>query len=492
MPNYEEIVELVTSKGCTILTQKEDLPKEKVNETFKIKFISSCDHESCVAITNLKLKNTGVECNKCMKTRHSKKLKNNSKVSSNSKANVVDYTGFKLLSPKLEDFFDIIKTNEGCLADLIIKPKNVKEDKWLMLQMKTTQKLYSGLYNYNVTNKYIDCIMVLICLSPNKIWVMPYDSIKNITKIGIGYENSKYNKYLVDDNSIITILNNYYNTERLYNKEKCLEPQSKDQKVEHRYRLLREKQLDFITYTRPELDGMVYDFLIGDKKFQEKVIPKKKNSNFHYLVLCHTTGNKKKGCYKLGDNDFYWIWCNGTNIFYVIPENIMFKYNLVTEAEELGNKTIPIHPYKTQDELNSKKIKSRWTYEYRFDLDNLDKDRLLNLLDIDYSKSIAPLEPLIIEPEIKPVFQEKPQKEKQKCIDCEKDISATATRCDSCSRKNQRKVERPSKETLLKDRETMNFVEIGKKYGVRDNTIRKWLKQYAKDTTEVSEQKDCS
>lgn len=62
------------------------------------------------------------------------------------------------------------------------------------------------------------------------------------------------------------------------------------------------------------------------------------------------------------------------------------------------------------------------------------------------------------------------------CPDCGKEITITATRCTTCSFKNRRKVERPPKEILLKEKEFMNFCEMGKKYGVSDNTIRKWIK----------------
>jgi hypothetical protein len=64
------------------------------------------------------------------------------------------------------------------------------------------------------------------------------------------------------------------------------------------------------------------------------------------------------------------------------------------------------------------------------------------------------------------------------CIDCTKQIYDKATRCVECHLINSRKVERPSYEQLLKDKETLNMVQIGKKYNVSDNTIRKWIKRY--------------
>ena len=42
----------------------------------------------------------------------------------------------------------------------------------------------------------------------------------------------------------------------------------------------------------------------------------------------------------------------------------------------------------------------------------------------------------------------------------------------------RRKVERPAYEQLMTDVESMGFVAIGRKYGVSDNAIRKWIRWY--------------
>jgi HNH endonuclease len=41
-----------------------------------------------------------------------------------------------------------------------------------------------------------------------------------------------------------------------------------------------------------------------------------------------------------------------------------------------------------------------------------------------------------------------------------------------------RKVERPSYEQLLTDVQSMSFLAIGRKYGVSDNAVRKWIRSY--------------
>ena len=73
------------------------------------------------------------------------------------------------------------------------------------------------------------------------------------------------------------------------------------------------------------------------------------------------------------------------------------------------------------------------------------------------------------------------------CMDCNKVINRQSKRCKSCSAKiyNKRKVEnRPTLEQLLNDKKNMSMLKIGKKYGVSDNCIRKWIKNYKENNKE--------
>lgn len=47
--------------------------------------------------------------------------------------------------------------------------------------------------------------------------------------------------------------------------------------------------------------------------------------------------------------------------------------------------------------------------------------------------------------------------------------------CSKCYSISQRKVERPSVEQLLQEVKESSYLSVGKKYGVSDNAIRKWL-----------------
>lgn len=48
--------------------------------------------------------------------------------------------------------------------------------------------------------------------------------------------------------------------------------------------------------------------------------------------------------------------------------------------------------------------------------------------------------------------------------------------CLECSRKGSRKVQRPDDETLLQEVAELGWKGTGKKYGVTDNAVKKWLK----------------
>ena len=77
------------------------------------------------------------------------------------------------------------------------------------------------------------------------------------------------------------------------------------------------------------------------------------------------------------------------------------------------------------------------------------------------------------------------------CLECNKEFVKRSSKQRFCSEKcahaHRRKVEHPSYEQLLSDIKELNnnMCAIGRKYGVTDNAIRKWIKKYEKDNTGV-------
>jgi hypothetical protein len=54
--------------------------------------------------------------------------------------------------------------------------------------------------------------------------------------------------------------------------------------------------------------------------------------------------------------------------------------------------------------------------------------------------------------------------------------------CEECFHTNRRKVERPSIEQLKKEVEEFGYSATGRKYGVSDNAVRKWIKNNIKES----------
>lgn len=72
------------------------------------------------------------------------------------------------------------------------------------------------------------------------------------------------------------------------------------------------------------------------------------------------------------------------------------------------------------------------------------------------------------------------EKKKYYCIVCGRELKTNcATQmCLYCSSKSRRKADRPSYESLLNDIQTLGYCGTGRKYGVSDNAVRKWIKSY--------------
>lgn len=77
------------------------------------------------------------------------------------------------------------------------------------------------------------------------------------------------------------------------------------------------------------------------------------------------------------------------------------------------------------------------------------------------------------------------RKEKRYCCDCGKELSDNkSVRCNVCNHLKDRKVSnRPNRNELKKLIRNQSFTSLGKKFGVADNTIRKWCRGYGLPST---------
>lgn len=79
----------------------------------------------------------------------------------------------------------------------------------------------------------------------------------------------------------------------------------------------------------------------------------------------------------------------------------------------------------------------------------------------------------------------KRNKKEYKCSDCGCDVSKKAKKCQKCANSNnprlsRRIVQRPPYIQLQQEIEELGYSGTGRKYGVSDNAIRKWIKSFEK------------
>lgn len=104
-------------------------------------------------------------CINCSREKTARTLKEKVKIDRYSGMNL-EYKGYLFMKDALKDKFIVEKTHEGCLSDMIVKPIDEQEDRWLMIQLKTTTQPTYTLYSFFINNKdYSGCALVCICFS---------------------------------------------------------------------------------------------------------------------------------------------------------------------------------------------------------------------------------------------------------------------------------------------------------------------------------------
>jgi hypothetical protein len=378
---YEELFNLFEINSCKLLTTKEEYLAMKGHHK-KVKIVSSCGHitQEC-PLNEFKGRGTGIKCKECVIDQMKEKAKINSK--DNDKNIVALQTEFKSyikIKDLIIDGFYIERTNEGCLADIIIKPKSVDDDLWLPIQLKSTSVI-KNIYSFHLHNEYNDMLIILHSLIDDKMWCINGNLVKGKTKIGMGLGKSKYDIYSIESSNIANKLEEFYKEYKLSSKSTINIPITERHQKENKFRKLREYKLSgIIKFDYPDIQYQHHDFMISiDKtyKIQEKVGSHVKNRKNIYFGIYKKRGIDNIVPYDKGDNDFYWLNMPDEKTFYVIPENILLEEGYIKDDEHIGGKYISLY-YEYTDN-----IKTKWAVDYKFDYDNIDKDKLLKMFGIN-------------------------------------------------------------------------------------------------------------
>lgn len=379
--NYENIVEEFNKRNCKLLTSKEayEYTKNTFKNSFKLNYIASCGHNHNVFYNVFKSRNTGIICPSCKTNELGQKKKELIKNKQISKiSNTEQEFNFinELKALICNDFF-VIKAFDGCNVDVIFKPKNILNDEWVGIQVKTTNKIRLT-YSFHINNTYKNCLILLCCIEDNNMWLFPENIIGEQKKISIGVNKSKYNIYKVEN--IVERLNQLYLNTTKFNFELLNTPNNIYQQREQTFRKYREEKIPFLNFIYDEMEATVYDFKIDNFKFQEKITSINKINNLCIFQLCKNNGKiickRNQVQYEINDNQFYWLNCDNKKTFFVVPEEILIDKGYVGNKKNNTKFKITI-----QDHLH---FKSRWLEPYMFNYETIQEEenkiRLLNIL----------------------------------------------------------------------------------------------------------------
>jgi len=375
MENYQKVKSCFDENDCTLLTSFEEFEESRkivLKQSYqfvRVKFTASCSHESSVVFTNFKLRKTGKTCKACVKQKHKDILKQS------TNTHVIEYEGIKIIEEYLSLFYEVVRTKEGCLADMAIRKKGEQEDKWIPIQVKTTMSLSHGMYSFTVHNTYKDMLMICICISEKKLWVVPYNHIAVKRKLNISV-TSKYSIYLVDNSTINMFIDKYTSDIVCKNIDALMLPVNPTQQKEQQYVQKREQHLPFLCYQYPNVQNTCVDVIVNNKKVQEKVLGYcERKKSFQCAFSANNgkfEGKRQFRVYQLGENDYYWLHSSIDDRFWIIPEQVIYEKGFISNKNEIKPKKTFIFKTKNNEHNN-------WMNMYEFTYSNIDRERVLKI-----------------------------------------------------------------------------------------------------------------
>lgn len=378
MEYYNKIKACFDENGCTLITTLDEfeelrkLVRKQYYQYVRIRFTGSCSHESSAVFTNFYLRKTGIICKACT-------IKNSIKLTKEAtNSNEIESDGIEIIKEYLTPYYDVIRTKEGCLADIAIKQKSIQIDQWIPIQVKTTMNISHGMYSFTLNHKnYENMLIICVCISEKKIWVLPYNHINTKYKLNISVR-SKYSKYLVTTDTIKTSVDTYLSDIVYMTMDNTLMPISKFQQQEQVYVKRREQSIPFLRYEYPIIQNTCVDVIINGKKVQEKVLGYIETKNALYCGLSANNGTingkRQYRCYRLGENKYYWLHSSIDERFWIIPEQILYEKGYISNINETNRKRTLW--FKSDDNVTNE-----WINSYLYSYDAINRETLLKLFE---------------------------------------------------------------------------------------------------------------
>jgi hypothetical protein len=362
---FHDVCDLVKKRECKVVSDESEYTTTK--GPIKIKY--ACEHVEETTY-NCFMRKRVTLCRTCI-CKHYKDVNYDNE----NKApiyNIKESMMFSVIQASIANEFDVVKTHEQCLADMIIKPKHISSDEWLPIQLKGHYSDSCQFVFQIKNNDYNNIIVLCYAEQDNRLWMFNGSMIAGLQSLSIGKKLSKYSNYEIKNNSLSETLSKAYSNCMydgraviLQTQKFWMQPNGTALLVEHSHRIRREYSIgNVVTITYPNIDASRTDCFINGLNVQDKPImikrdKSKTNQRFHVQ-------HQK---YKIGDNHIYWYYCQGDinnkNICYIVPEYVLiqkgyFKNGMICKQISFYKETNPF-------------------VDYMFDYRNFDVDKFKNL-----------------------------------------------------------------------------------------------------------------
>lgn len=362
---YEKVKGFITSNECELLTSEHDYTGTKGKIFVKYK----CGHEGETTFNLVYRKCTNI-CASCVHESYKK-----DSYAEQEKAPLMSVQE-GLVRQTIETHltnngFEVAKTHEACLADLIVKPKGSTNNMWLPVQLKTSVRKNTAQHSFNRIHKYKGMLLLLIYFEDfklEKIWLMNGSLFTNQQTLTMGKVNSRYSYYEIGLDDLPQTIHRAYESTSYNNLPLTLQsteawntPSSPANRTEHIHRMKRESLLSgYFKFTYPQVDGCITDCYIDGVKIQDKP-----------LVTCpRGFCNVRFGrSYFVGDNDLYWVYSSGGSQFFIFPQTLLMEIGLFDTSS--GH---------SQTNLYIGRLDNNNYENYMFDYNNLDIPRLQEII----------------------------------------------------------------------------------------------------------------
>jgi hypothetical protein len=341
---YKSVNERIMKEKCILLTTKTEYESQACDTKAKLEIVMACGHKLSTSL-NLFQKRKHKLCKNCINdyVKHTAY----DRLNAASSSCVLESIAFQYVSKLIENTFDVLKTHEGCRADMAIRLKSVHHDEWVGVQLKvrssnTVQYSFSHLGNYD--GQAILCIAWPI----KKIWIFNGSDCNSqgTSNISIGKIRSKYDKHLIKQESVSDWLVSFYHESTKVCIEHLMNPISEGHKKEHANRKYREAKLSqHIQISYPSIDGSKHDVVLNGYKIQDKTAQKVKQDSWRARL----------NGYCKGDNDYYWI-IKPTGGIYVLPENMVIRSDGTSVTSLALNKKMDDYYYNLENEYDVLKL----------------------------------------------------------------------------------------------------------------------------------------